>query len=147
MTQIPNNAGEKPVLNLQSADVGLQRRIFRTMILTAVVAIGWSVLFASWQVIIGLVIGGLLSLLNHHWLQTSISAAFGVLLKGDRPRWTLSKYIFRYLVVGAVAFAAYQVGIASLPAIIVGLSTFVVALLIEALREFYFAIIRREEIG
>lgn len=117
------------------------------MILTTVVAVGWSVFFASWQVVTGLVIGGVLALLNHHWLQTSISSAFGVLLKGDTPRLTLSKYIFRYLVVFGVAFAAFQLGIASLLAIIAGLCTFVVALIVEAVREFYFAIIRREEIG
>jgi hypothetical protein len=40
-----------------------------------------------------------------------------------------------------VVFAAYSIDIASLTAMLLGLSSFVVALLIEAIREFYFAII------
>ena len=59
----------------------------------------------------------------------------------------LLQFILRYVVVGSAIFAAYEAGIASLPAMLVGLSSFVVALLVEALREFYFAIIHREEIS
>ena len=128
-------------------DGGLYHRILRTMILASVLAVLFSVFFSSWQVTTGLIIGGILAVLNHRWLQSSTTAAFGVLLKGETPRITLGKYIFRYLVVGAITFAAYELGIASLIAILAGLCTFVIALFVEALREFYFAIIRREEIG
>ena len=55
------------------------------------------------------------------------------------------RYVFRYLIVGSVVFVAHQFGLISLPAAIVGLCSFVVALFVEAAREFYFAIIRREE--
>jgi hypothetical protein len=55
------------------------------------------------------------------------------------------QFLLRYLVVGAALFAAYEAGIASLPAMLIGLSSFVVAIFAEALREFYFAIIQREE--
>jgi ATP synthase I chain len=117
------------------------------MILTTALAMLWSVFFTSVQVTTGLLIGGLLALLNHRWLQTSIAAAFGVLVDGQKPRVTLAKYVIRYFIVGVAAFAAYTLGIASLPAIIAGLCTFVVALFVEAIREMYFAIIQREEIS
>lgn len=117
------------------------------MVLTTVLAVLWSVFFTSLQVTAGLLIGGLLALLNHRWLQTSISAAFGVLVNGETPRVTLTKYIIRYFVVGMVVFVAYTVGMASLSAMIAGLCTFVVALFVEAIREMYFAIIHREEIS
>ena len=146
MSKNVNHAGDEPVSAVKR-DEGLHTRILRTMILSTVLAVAFSIFFSSWQVTSGLVIGGLLALLNHHWLQTSIAAAFGVLLTGETPRITLGKYIFRYLVVATAGFAAYELGIASLPAIIAGLCTFVVALLVEAFREFYFAITRREEIG
>jgi hypothetical protein len=42
---------------------------------------------------------------------------------------------------------AYSLNVISLPAAILGLCTFVVALFVEAFREFYFTIIHREEIG
>jgi ATP synthase I chain len=147
MTQNVNNAGDEPVLTVTERDEGLHSRIRRTMILSTVVAVGWSLFFSSWQVSSGLTIGGLLALLNHRWLESSIAAAFGVLIYGKTPRLTLGKYIFRYLVVATIAVAAYQLGVASLAAMIAGLCTFVVALVVEAFREFYLAIIRREEVG
>ena len=145
MTKNANNTGES--IPVCTRDEGLHSRILRTMIVVTLVGAAFSVLFAPWQFTVGLAIGGLLSLLNHRWLQSSISAAFGVLVAGEKPRIGLAKYIFRYLVVGTVAFAAYTLGFASLAAIIIGLCTFVIALFVEAFREFYFAIIRREEIG
>ena len=147
MTQSTDNTGDKPVPVNYERDEGLHTRILRTMIVASILAVLGSIFLGSWQFTSGLVIGGLLALLNHRWLQTSTSSAFGVLLNGEKPRITIGKYILRYAVVVLVAFAAYQLGIASLVAIITGLSTFVVALFVEAIREFYFAIIRREEIG
>jgi hypothetical protein len=49
--------------------------------------------------------------------------------------------------VGTVVFIAYQLNIVSLSATLLGLCSFVVALFVEAFREFYFAIIRREGIN
>jgi hypothetical protein len=51
------------------------------------------------------------------------------------------------MVVGLAGFAAYQLNLVSLPATIAGLSSFVVALFAEALRETYFIIIHREGIN
>jgi hypothetical protein len=90
-------------------------------------------------------LGGLLSLLNHYWLITSTTAAFNVLVNGVKPRLSLIQYVLRYAVIGAVILLSYQLGIASVPALIVGLCSFVFALFVEAFREFYFAIIHREE--
>ena len=147
MTKNPSNTGDKPVEVNYDRDEGLHTRILRTMIVASILAVSVSLFLGKWQFTTGLVIGGLLALLNHRWLQGSTTAAFGVLLKGEKPRMTIGKYILRYAVVGLVAFAAYQLGIASVVAIIAGLCTFVIALFVEAFREFYFAIIRREEIG
>lgn len=147
MIQNDNNGRETPVLTASVRDDRLHSRVFRTMFLTTLMAVLWSNFFSSGQVTSGLLIGGLLALLNHRWLQTSISAAFGVLVNGEKPRITLTKYIIRYFIVGVVVFAAANLGIASLPAIIAGLCTFVVALFVEAIREMYFAIIKREEIS
>ncbi|HSE32772.1 MAG TPA: ATP synthase subunit I [Pyrinomonadaceae bacterium] len=147
MTQSTDNTGDKPVAVNYERDEGLHTRILRTMIVASILAVLGSMFLGPWQFTSGLIIGGVLALLNHRWLQTSTSAAFGVLLNGEKPRITIGKYILRYAVVSLVAFAASQLGIASLVAIIAGLCTFVVALFVEAVREFYFAIIRREEIG
>jgi hypothetical protein len=99
---------------------------------------------APWRVATGLMLGGTLSLLNYHWLRTSVAAVFNV-SQTERPQIKISRYIIRYFVVGAAAFAAYELRLVSLPAMFAGLCSFVPALFIEASRHFYFAIIRREE--
>jgi len=110
-------------------------------------AVSVSAFYAPWRVTSGLLLGGLLALINHHWLQRSTGAALAVVATGEKPRITLLTYGLRYLMVGAGAYIAYELRLASLTAILAGLATFVVALFAEAIREFYFAIIQREEIS
>jgi ATP synthase I subunit len=124
-------------------DGALENRILRLMIAIVSVAVITTAMFVLWRVTTGLALGGALSILNYHWLRSSIAA---VLSHADekRPRLKLWRYIFRYFVVGAVVFAAYGLGVASLPATLIGLSAFVPALFVEAFRQFYFSIIHRE---
>jgi hypothetical protein len=146
MSNTANNQEEKSLLSEAGPDLGLYTRIFRVMVGATGLAVFISVLFAPWRVTTGLLIGGLLSLINHHWLQTSVSAVLALAVGGEKPKLNLAKFILRYLVIGAVAFIAYKFGIASLPALLAGLCTFVLALFAEAVREIYLVIIHREEI-
>jgi hypothetical protein len=125
----------------------IEGRIFRTMAFATAFAAIASVPFAPWRFTSGLLLGGVLALLNYHWLTSSTAAAFSVLVHGARPRLSLVQYILRYLVVATTVFAAYKLNAVSLTATLVGLSSFVVALFVEAFREFYFAFIHREEIS
>lgn len=143
MDNIPNNVSATASLPAEST---IDTRVLRTMAVAVSLAVIISVPFAPWRVTTGLLLGGLLSLLSHHWMRTSVSAAFDRALgSGTKPQLTSAKYILRYFVIAAAVFAAYNLGIVSLPATIAGLCSFVVALFVEALREFYFAIIHREE--
>ncbi len=124
-------------------DGALEGRIFRLMIAVVLLAVIASAVLAPWRVAAGLALGGALSLMNYHWLRTSISAALSV-ADEKRPRVKLWRYILRYVIVGAVVSAAYGLRIVSLPATIIGLSAFVAALFVEAFRQCYFSIIHRE---
>jgi hypothetical protein len=124
---------------------GVESRIFRSMAFAVTAAVVISLPFGHWRVTAGLLLGGLLSLLNHHWLSSSSTAAFNVIAHGKKPQLKLTKYILRYLVITTVVFLTYKFNIVSLNATIAGLSSFVVAIFVEAFREFYFAIIHREE--
>ena len=126
---------------------GLDERLFRIMAITVALSVIGTVPFFPWRVTTGVLVGGLLSLLNHHWMRTSISAVFDQTLVGSKPRIKVVRYVLRYLVIGATVYAAYRLDMVSLPATLVGLCSFVVALFAEAFREFYFAIIRREGIN
>lgn len=131
-----------------AADNGIDGRIFRTMAVAVALAVIISAPFAPWRITTGLLTGGILSLLNHFWMRTSISAGFAVALgQGTKPQIKLAQYVLRYFVVGTIVFAAHQLNIISLPAALAGLCSFVVALFVEAFREFYFAIIHREGIN
>jgi hypothetical protein len=122
-------------------------RVFRTMAATTVLAAGVSAFVAPWRVTTGLLLGGLLALLSHSWLRNSAAAAIHLSAVGGRPQLRLAQFLLRYVVIAAVVFTAYTLNVISLPAVLIGLSSFVVAILVEASREFYFAIIRRGEIS
>ena len=131
---------------LTGADTGaVELRIFRVMIAGIAVAVTASAILAPWRVTTGLLLGGGLALLNYHWLRTSVAAIFAGDIETRRPRVRASRYLIRYFVVGFVAFGAYKLKLVSLPATFAGLCSFVPAMFVEAGRQFYLAIIRREE--
>jgi len=142
MSQIASSVSTKGLSG--GGDGALEMRVFRMMIASVGLAVVVSTMLQPWRVTTGLMLGGLLSLLNFHWLETSVAAVFNV-TAAERPRVRVSRYILRYFVVGLVAFAAYELRLVSLLAMFAGLCSFVPALFIEASRQFYFAIIRREE--
>ena len=128
-------------------DTALDTRIFRAMAAANAIAVVVSAVIGPWRFTTGLLIGGVLALFSHRWLRNSAAAAIKLSIGGGVKQIQLFQFLLRYLVVAAAIFAASEFGIASLSAMIVGLSSFVLALFVEALREFYFAIIRREEIS
>ena len=138
-----DNVGPATAVDQSGND--LHKRIFRTMLLTTILATVVSVFITQWRVSVGLLLGGILALVSHHWLKSSARVAINLSIGSPEPRWSLLQFLLRYLVIGFVVFLARQFGLVSVSAVIIGLSTFVVALFVEALREFYFAIIRREE--
>jgi putative exporter of polyketide antibiotics len=138
---IPQGVGVDPVPGRFDA------RILRIMMAITVIGAAVSLVVGSWRISVGLVVGGALAILNHRWLQSSTAAAFSVLIDGQTPRITLTKYMLRYLVIASVVLIVYELGLAPLPAIVAGLSSFVLAVFVEALRELYFAIMQREEIS
>jgi hypothetical protein len=125
----------------------MAERLFRVMIGVVVVAVCASALWLPWRVTSGLFIGGALSLLNHHWMRTAVTAAFASASNtaGARPKLKIVRFITRYFIVAVVVVLAHRLDIASLTAMLVGLCSFAVAALIEGFMQVYFVIIHREE--
>jgi hypothetical protein len=130
-----------------SQDKAINQRIFRTMVIATGLGVAVSALVGPWRVTTGLLLGGLLALFNHRWLKNSAAAVIQLSTSNSAQRLPLAQFLLRYLVVAAVVFAAYTLQLVSLVAVLAGLCSFVVALMVEAFREFYFAIIEREEIS
>ena len=125
----------------------INTRVFRTMVVTTALAVAVAAFIAPWRVTTGLLVGGVLALFSHSWLKNSAAAAIRLSAAGGAPQLRLVQFILRYVVIAAVIFTAYTLDLISLPFVLVGLSTFVVAMFVEAAREFYFAIKEREEIS
>ncbi|HVG31220.1 MAG TPA: ATP synthase subunit I [Pyrinomonadaceae bacterium] len=127
-------------------DAALERRILRGMCAAVALAAASSAALAPWRVTTGLLLGGALSLFNHHWLRTSIAAALRVTQSQPRPRrMKLARYVLRYFVVACVVTAAVALNVVSLAATLAGMCSFVAALFVEAGSQFYRAIVNREE--
>lgn len=122
-------------------------RIFRTMVIATGLSVAVSAIIGPWRVTTGLLVGGLLALFSHRWLKSSAAAAIELSVGGAAPQLRLAQFILRYVVIGALVFSLYQLDLLSLPAVLAGMASFVVAIFVEALREFYLAIIQREEIS
>ena len=143
MSEIVNNAG---LSAFERADpAAMERRLFRTMFGTVILAVIVSLPLAPWRTTTGLLLGGILSLFNHHWLRSSLAAVFGTAESGRRVKINAARYILRYFVIAAVVAAAYALNLVSIVATLLGLCSFVVAAMIEAFMQVYFAIVNREE--
>ena len=145
MNQTADNRGTSLFSRIRSA--GIDGRILRSMAAATVLAIVGSLPFVGWRISMSLLLGGVLALVNYHWLSNSTALALSVLAHGVKPKIRVTQYILRYAVVAATIFIAYKLGVVTLAATIIGLSTFVVALFVEAFREAYLGIIHREEIS
>jgi hypothetical protein len=125
----------------------VETRIFRVMLGAVVLAASIAAVIAPWRVTTGLLLGGLLSLVNYSWLRSSVGAIIETSATGKINGGRSVRYVLRYLVVAAAVVVAYKLKLVSLPATIFGLCSFVIALFAEAFREFYFTIIHREGIN
>jgi hypothetical protein len=145
-----NDNPKTPPINSESGDANarLERRVLCVMAVAGAFAVLISPAFASWRITTGLLLGSVLSLLNFHWMRNSIAAAFSKAEEaGARPKIRLAQYVLRYFIIGAMVYLGYKLNFVSLAATVIGLSSFVVALFVEALRESYFIIIHREGIN
>jgi len=128
-----------------SLDKAINHRIFRTMVIATGLSVVVCALVGPWRVTTGLLLGGLLALFSHRWLKNSAAAAIQLSTNNGVKQLRLAQFLLRYVVIAGVVFGTYALDLVSLPAVLAGLGSFVVALLVEAFREFYFAIIEREE--
>jgi hypothetical protein len=145
MSEILDNVGQGSSAFDEDADgAALERRLLRSMYVILAVAVLLSAIFASWRVTTGLLLGGVLSFFNHHWLRTSLRAVFGGSNVGTRPRLNAARYVLRYVIIASVIAAAYMFGLISVAATLAGLCLFVAAIMVEAGVQLYFAIVYRE---
>ena len=136
MKEIPDSISAGAIV--ANDDDGLEVRIRRVMVASVVLAVSLSALLS------GLLLGGALSLMNYHWMRTSIAALIEARMAGYNAGVKVPIYILRYFLIASIVIAGYKLNAVSLAATIVGLCSFVVALFAEALRQVYLTIVHRE---
>lgn len=129
--------GTKP---LEEETSSVEKRLWRLMLASLFVEILISLLWLEWQLTCGILVGGSLAIFNFHLLQTSIRG-----LWQTQSNTFAFRFILRYFIIGLVVFSFYYLKIISIFGILIGISSFVAALMLEAMIQFYFVITNHEE--
>lgn len=104
------------------------------LVMAAVVAIGalLGLVFISVRFGLGVFIGGSLSLVNYYWLKKSLKGVFEQTASDAPPRFLATRYFLRYLVFGAILAIVYLTKAVPVVAVILGLASFALAIIVEA---------------
>ena len=87
--------------------------------------------FLSAKAGFGVLIGGALSFANYFWQRHSIKAIVDLAVRGERSRFLALRYISRYVVLGLALALVYLTQTVSIFAVIFGLASFALAVVIE----------------
>ena len=87
--------------------------------------------FLSAKAGFGVLIGGALSFANYFWQRHSIKAIIDLAVHGERSRFLALRYILRYVVLGLALAVVYLTQTVSIFAVIFGLASFALAVVIE----------------
>lgn len=121
------------------------RRILWTMAIVVFIAAILCSVFVSRAFGLGLCIGGILAFLNYYWLKISLKRVFDKAIGGEQPVFLAGTYFLRYLSIGVVVFIVYLTEIVPIIALLLGLSAFALAIMVEGLLRIFSPISKREE--
>ena len=79
----------------------------------------------------GILLGGVLSFVNYYWLKQSLKSIFSVAESGVKPKLFAGSYILRYIIFALVLALIYLSKMVSMVAVILGLSSFAIAVMLE----------------
>ncbi|MFT3744285.1 MAG: ATP synthase subunit I [Pyrinomonadaceae bacterium] len=84
----------------------------------------------------GVVFGGVLSLANYLWLDSSTRAIFRQ-DASSAASWLAVKYLLRYVAIGVVLSLVYFTGAFPVPAVLLGLAAFALAVVLQGLKNIF----------
>ncbi len=127
MSELPDSSQTEPMPPALS-----HRRI---LVLMAAVAIFGSLagfVFVSAQFGLGVIFGGVLSLINYWWLKVSLKKLFeAAIAHGTQPRFLAVRYFARYATLAAILTIVFLTHTIPVVAVIAGLASFALAIVIE----------------
>lgn len=122
----------EPVIEERKVQELSHKRINILMVVTAVLGSIAGLIFVSPNFGCGVLIGGILSLINFYWLGKSLKSIFEkVVHQGEKPPFIGANYILRYFVFGVALAVVYVTHFVPIVAVLLGLLSFAVAITIE----------------
>lgn len=114
--------------------------------MSAIILIGMiaGFVFISAKAGLGVLIGGILAIVNYFWQRHSLKAIFDRAVDGKKTRFLAARYILRYIVLAAALIIIYWSETVSIFAVVFGLSSFAIAVIIEGFANLFSSSDRQE---
>jgi len=121
-------------------------RILGLMAVVSLLGMIAGMIFVSVNFGIGVFIGGILSLVNYYWLKRSLKSIFDNATEGEKPPFLAVKYFLRYLALGIFLAIVYFTKSIPVVAVLLGLASFALAIIIEAFIRLFSSVSNKKEI-
>jgi hypothetical protein len=93
----------------------------------------------------GVLIGGTMSVINYYWLKRSIKTLFELAAEGEKPQFLATRYFLRYLTFAAVLAVVYLTKAVPVVAVLLGLASFALAIVIEGFSRLISGLFNKKE--
>ncbi len=122
------------------------RRILLLMAIVSALGAIAGFIFISVSFGVGVLIGGILSLVNYYWIKQSLKSIFDKAVSGEKPIFLGLQYFFRYLTFGAILFFLYLTKSVPIVGVLLGLASFALAIIFEAIIRLFSSFSTKKEI-
>lgn len=130
-------------------DVERQLSLNRILLIMAAIGLVGSIAgfaFVSPGFGVGIILGTVLGFINLYWMKRGVAGIIGSAVKGNVPRLLAARYFLRYLLLGLIVWAAWATGVFPIGGILLGMTTFAFALVIEGFIRIFSSIFSNKEI-
>jgi hypothetical protein len=135
--------------NSETLGVGVReishRRILIDMSVMIALATVVGFVFFSAKVGAGIVLGGGMAYFNYFWQRNSLKAILDRAAGGEQVRFLAARYILRYVAIGLAIWLVYISNVVSIFAVILGLASFAMAVMVEGFISVFSGIHRKED--
>ncbi len=122
------------------------RRILIVMAAVTLSGCLLGLIFVSWQFGLGVLIGGILAFVNYYWLKLSLRKIFEQAATGEKPLFLGLRYSFRYFILAAALVIIFLTKTIPVVAVIAGLASFALAIVVEGFIRIFLSFYKRKEI-
>lgn len=141
------SGNSEPAIEERNVQTLSHKRIVILMAASSVLGCVLSFIFISANYGFGVLIGGVLSLINFYWLGKSLKRIFEKIAdEGEKPIFMGASYFFRYAVFGLILAIVYLTRAVPITAVLFGLASFAFALTIEGFIRIFSSFFNNKEI-